>query len=310
MPSSSENRSISGKLAAPPEQKRQHKSAKTKLEVVRVPAWSELPWLLHGFSTRTGGKTSVYRPDQIADQRAGELNLGFTASDTRETVLENRRLFISAVAGEAKSLPALVTLKQIHSSIIQVVSKADAGEEARHEADGMMTNERGILLGIQTADCIPVLIADRKQRAVAAFHAGWRGTLKRIVEHGVGRMRLEFGSRPEDLIAAIGPGIAQCCYAVGEEVRSEFESQFAYASELFREVFDSDPIKKKYPKATFNGASEITKDDKVAEYELDIVTKDKKNLYVTFDKDGKFIYEEEVEESKDKKDDAKDRKDK
>src|SRR3984885_7459694 len=98
MPSSSENRSISGKLAAPPEQKRQHKRAKTKLEVGRVPAWSELPWLLHGFSTRTGGKTSVYRPDQIADQRAGELNLGFTASDPRETVLENRRLFVSAVA--------------------------------------------------------------------------------------------------------------------------------------------------------------------------------------------------------------------
>jgi hypothetical protein len=71
-----------------------------------------------------------------------------------------------------------------------------------------------------------------------------------------------------------------------------------------------DAIKKKYPRATFNGASEITKDDKVAEYELDIVTKDKKNLYVTFDKDGKFIYEEEVEESKDKKDDAKDKKDK
>ena len=242
MPSSSETRSAPSKLAAPREQK-PHKNAKTKLEVVRAPAWSELPWLLHGFSTRTGGKTSVYRPDQ----RAGELNLGFTASDTRETVLANRRLFVGAVAGEAKSLPALVTLKQIHSSIIQVVGKADAGEEARYEADGMMTNERGILLGIQTADCIPVLIADRKQRAVAAFHAGWRGTLKRIVEHGVGRMRLEFGSRPEDLVAAIGPGIAQCCYAVGEEVQSEFESQFAYAVELFSEVFDSDPVREKYP---------------------------------------------------------------
>jgi YfiH family protein len=245
MPSSSENRSASRKLAAPPEQteQRRRKSAKTKLEVIRVPAWSELPWLLHGFSTRTGGKTSVYRPDQ----RAGELNLGFTASDPRETVLANRRLFIGAVAGEAKTMPALVTLKQIHSSINQVVSKADTGEEARHEADGMMTKERGILLGIQTADCIPVLIADRKQRAVAAFHAGWRGTLKRIVEHGVGRMRLEFNSRPEDLVAAIGPGIAQCCYAVGEEVRSEFESQFAYAAELFSEVFDSDPVREKYP---------------------------------------------------------------
>jgi hypothetical protein len=111
----------------------------------------------------------------------------------------------------------------------------------------MMTREPGILLGIQTADCIPVLIADVKKHAVAAFHAGWRGTLKRIVGNGVGRMRLEFGSRPEDMIAAIGPGIGACCYAVGEEVRMEFESQFSYAPELFFEGYDSNSIKEKYP---------------------------------------------------------------
>jgi hypothetical protein len=110
-----------------------------------------------------------------------------------------------------------------------------------------MTAEPGLLLAIQTADCIPVLVADRKQRAVAAFHAGWRGTVKRIVESSVGSMRLTFGSRPQDLIAAIGPGIGLCCYAVGEEVLSEFESQFSYARELFREVYDSDPVRKKYP---------------------------------------------------------------
>ena len=110
-----------------------------------------------------------------------------------------------------------------------------------------MTDEPGFLLAVQTADCIPVLVADRKRRAVAAFHAGWRGTVKRIVETGVGRMRLAFGSRPEDLVAAIGPGIGVCCYAVGEEVLSEFESQFTYARELFREVYDTDPVRKKYP---------------------------------------------------------------
>jgi hypothetical protein len=110
-----------------------------------------------------------------------------------------------------------------------------------------MTGEPGFLLGIQTADCIPVLVADRKNRAVAAFHAGWRGTLKRIVENGVGRMRLEFGSRPKDLVAAVGPGIGQCCYSVGEEVRSEFLSQFGYAEELFCDVYDSDPVREKYP---------------------------------------------------------------
>jgi len=82
---------------------------------------------------------------------------------------------------------------------------------------------------------------------VAAFHAGWRGTLGRIVERGIGRMRLRYGSRPEDLIAAIGPSISACCYSVGEEVRHEFESQFAYAPQLFSEVYDSDPVKEKYP---------------------------------------------------------------
>jgi YfiH family protein len=110
-----------------------------------------------------------------------------------------------------------------------------------------MTAETGLLLGVQTADCIPVLVADRKLRVVAAFHAGWRGTVKRIVESGIGRMRIEFGSRTEDLVAAIGPGVGPCCYAVGEELFSEFESQFDYGRELFREVYDSDPVRAKYP---------------------------------------------------------------
>ncbi|HKR27770.1 MAG TPA: peptidoglycan editing factor PgeF, partial [Acidobacteriaceae bacterium] len=141
----------------------------------------------------------------------------------------------------------LITLRQIHSSLMHRVGRADADRSAPRRGDGIVTDEPGVLLGIQTADCIPVLIADVKRKAVAAFHAGWRGTLKRIVETGVGRMRLEFRSRPEDLVAAIGPGIGGCCYAVGEEVRSEFVSQFAYAAELFFEVSDSDPVREKYP---------------------------------------------------------------
>jgi polyphenol oxidase len=219
-----------------------------QLDVVRVPGWSgsskpALGWLIHGFSTRVGGGTTVYRPGNL------DLNLGFTDSDDRQTVAANRSLFVSA-ASEGKEILGLVTLRQIHSSLIRRVSAEDIRENgmpAVLQGDGLMTNEPGVLLGIQTADCIPVLVADRKQRAVAAFHAGWRGTLARIVENGVGRMRLEFGSKPENLIASIGPGIGQCCYAVGEEVQHQFESQFDYAPELFREVYDSDPIRQKYP---------------------------------------------------------------
>jgi polyphenol oxidase len=213
------------------------------LDVVRVRPWSELPWLIHGFSTRLGGKTIVYRSGEPA------LNLGFTDSDDRKIVAANRGLFVAA-ASAGKDVLGLVTLRQIHSSLIHRVSTKNVHENsvvAVLKGDGLMTDEPGVLLGIQTADCIPVLVTDRKNRAVAAFHAGWRGTVARIVENGVGRMRLEFGSRPENLMASIGPGIGQCCYAVGEEVREQFESQFSYAPELFREVYDSDPVKEKYP---------------------------------------------------------------
>jgi YfiH family protein len=213
------------------------------LDVVRVPRWSELAWLIHGFSTRFGGKTTAYRPGQQ------ELNLAFTDVDDQKIVAANRGLFVNA-ASAGKEVLGLVTLRQIHSALVHRVSAKDVQENgmvAVLKGDGLMTDDPGVLLGIQTADCIPVLVADLKNRAVAAFHAGWRGTVARIVENGVGRMRLEFGSRPEHLMASIGPGIGQCCYAVGQEVREKFESQFLYAPELFREVYDADPVREKYP---------------------------------------------------------------
>jgi YfiH family protein len=215
--------------------------ARNGVEWLPVPAWKKAGWLWHGFSTRRGGLSRVY----CADGAPGELNLGFTADDDRETVLQNRRLLAEAVTGNPAT--PLVALKQIHSNLVLLAGDADASREQPHRADGLITDEPGLLLGIQTADCIPVLVADSKQRVVAAFHAGWRGTVQRIVEAGVGRMRLEFGCQPEDLVAAIGPGIGPCCFAVGEEVLSGFESQFTYARELFCDVYDSDAIRKKYP---------------------------------------------------------------
>ncbi len=213
--------------------------------LLQIPAWCDKKnlksWLWHGFSTRIGGISRAY----CVENAPGELNLGFTASDSRENVLENRMLLAEALTGK-RSTP-LISLRQFHSNLVVVAGEKDAGRSPVLKTDGVITATPGLLLAIQTADCIPVLVADRKRRVVAAFHAGWRGTVKRIVELGVGRMRLEFGSRPEDMVAAIGPGVGQCCYAVGEEVLSEFESQFTYARELFREVFDSDPVRKKYP---------------------------------------------------------------
>jgi YfiH family protein len=215
------------------------------VEWLAVPGWQRMGWLWHGFSTRRGGVSKAYS----AEGAPGELNLGFTAPDEREPVVRNRCLLAEAVTGDAST--PLVTLRQIHSNLVVIAGVAEASRDRSSslgwKGDALMTAEPGLLLAIQTADCIPVLVADRKGRAVAAFHAGWRGTVKRIVESGVGRMRLEFGSRPENLVAAIGPGIGACCYAVGEEVLSAFESQFAYARELFHDVYDSDAVRAKYP---------------------------------------------------------------
>ena len=226
---------------------RQRRVAKSRVEVVRAGGWDAWPWLVHGFSTRTGGLSSAYGTGQGSGEPGSgagfDLNLGFTETDTRENVVENRRRFLKAVGVPASM--KLVTLKQIHSSSVLTVGEHEMAESC--QGDGLMTNQPGVLLAIQTADCIPVLVADVKKKAVAAFHAGWRGTVKRIVESGVGKMRVAFKSRPEDLVAAIGPGIAACCYAVGDEVRTEFGSQFSYAAELFHEVSDTDPIREKYP---------------------------------------------------------------
>ncbi|MGA2207155.1 MAG: peptidoglycan editing factor PgeF [Terracidiphilus sp.] len=215
------------------------------VEWLPVPGWN-FSWLWSGFSTRRGGLSRAYcAQTSYAVGEPGELNLGFTAADDRKTVLANQRLLAKAITGDAGT--PIVTLRQFHYNRVVPSSRADASRKLPHKADGQMTDASGLLLAILTADCIPVLVADPRRRAVAAFHAGWRGTVKRIVESGIGRMRLAFGSQPEDLVAAIGPGIGPCCYAVGEEVLSAFEAQFSYARELFREVYDSDPVRRKYP---------------------------------------------------------------
>ena len=211
------------------------------VQYLPVAGWEKLGWLWHAFSTRKGGLSRAY----CAEDSPGELNLGFTGADDREAVSRNRQMLVEAVTGDPAT--PLVTLRQIHSSVLVLGASGDSWRQSPRKGDGLMTAEPGILLGVQTADCIPVLVADRKRHVVAAFHAGWRGTVKRIVESGIGRMRLEYGSRPEDLTAAIGPGASVCCYEVGDEVLSSFESQFAYASELFREVYDADPVRTKYP---------------------------------------------------------------
>ena len=208
-----------------------------KLQLLNSKNLGKLPWLVHGFSTRQGGVSRVYG--------GSALNLGFTKQDSRAAVERNRQHFLGELGATSKrSTWPLVTLRQIHSDLIH---KIDGPSDQTLAGDGVITNTPELVIAVQTADCLPIILVDRKRRAIGAFHAGWRGTVKRIVEKGVGEMRKHFDSDPRDLIAAIGPGIRGCCYEVGEEVRTKFETQFAYANALFREVKESDPVREKYP---------------------------------------------------------------
>lgn len=210
-------------------------SASSEL-LIQVPAWSAYPWLRHGFSTRRGGISTVYQAEFSSES---DLNLGWTKEDDPDNVAVNRLLFVAAATGTAAT--PLFTLRQIHSAITLVVPEAaslpafvNSSGRAIREADGFITAASGALLGVQTADCVPVLVADTKNRVVAAFHAGWRGTSARIVEQGISQMISEYNSRPENMIAAVGPSIGACCYTVGEEVRSSFTTRFAYGELLFQ----------------------------------------------------------------------------
>ena len=215
----------------------QKTSAKPPLTILRAEPLARVPWLIHGFSTRTGGYSRPYG--------GNALNLGFTKQDERSTVERNRAAFLSQLGAiNDRKLWPVVTLRQIHSDLIHCVAKPPTKQLV---GDGLITRAPGILLAIQTADCLPVILVDTKQKAVGVFHAGWRGTVKRIVEKGVGEMRRHFGTLPGNMKAAIGPGVHSCCYEVGVEVRERFESQFAYAKDLFREIKESDPVREKYP---------------------------------------------------------------
>ncbi|HVB35472.1 MAG TPA: peptidoglycan editing factor PgeF [Patescibacteria group bacterium] len=210
--------------------------------ILQSRALAQLPWLVHGFSTRAGGVSEQ-------DERR-MLNLGFVDWDERGRVERNRRLFIGALGSEEMEP---VALRQFHSSMVRVLrrgrgelclekgSAGRAGEPGWRacRGDALATQASRLLLTVQTADCVPILLVDSRKRAVAAIHAGWRGTARRIAEKAVGNLRMHFGTRPQDIWAAIGPAIGGCCYEVGPEVAHEFGSQFAGAGEWFEGPFEA-----------------------------------------------------------------------
>ena len=207
------------------------------LQILEAPALSKLKWLIHGFSTRAGGASRIDATVQRETPQAEILNLGFTEWDSRESVAQNRQKFFRAISAAKMEV---VALGQIHSDIVHRVGNTTASTaDLPLQGDALITRDPGVLLVVQTADCVPILLADTKNHAIAAIHSGWRGTVRRIAEKTLGCMRMEFGTRPENVVAGLGPAIGRCCYEVGADVAREFHAQFPSAREWFDGPYDA-----------------------------------------------------------------------
>ena len=166
----------------------------------------------HAFATRVGGVSTL--------EHTKSLNLAFGRGDEREIVLENLKIFASNVGFEPEQV---ISLPQIHSDTIYKVGQENCGEgyfktEDIREGDGYITGERGVVLGIKTADCVPILLEAEKDGevvAVGAVHAGWRGTVAKIAPKCVRLLCENYSVSPENIRISIGPCIHKCCYEVG-----------------------------------------------------------------------------------------------
>lgn len=177
---------------------------------VQVSPQMTMAGVRHGFTTRQGGVSKgIY----------ASLNLGKNRGDDIENVRENYSRVCSALGADRDKL---VFSNQVHGSKVRVVTAEDAGKgldrRVDYEADGLVTNVEGLVLTVFGADCLTALLYDPVHRAVGAVHAGWRGTAEAIVAQAVQTMKETYGTRPEDLIAALGPCISKCCFETDGDV--------------------------------------------------------------------------------------------
>ena len=173
----------------------------------------------HGFSTRLGG---------VSTGMWDSLNLGLSRGDDPDRVRENYRRFFAAIGAES---PSMAMSDQVHGTDVLNVTTADCKQDPYTKkglvGDGLMTAVPGIALIVFCSDCIPVLLYDPKRRVIAALHAGWRGTAAGIVTKAVTQMTQTYGSNPADILAAIGPGIDQCCFETHEDVPNAVTANLA-----------------------------------------------------------------------------------
>ncbi len=189
-------------------------ASKDKLQYIKFPKLSACGKVRHLFSTRHGG---------VSTGECASMNLSFNRNDSRENVLENYRLLCGA---EGIDTSHLVLSHQTHTNNVKIVSARHKGTgitlPSFEDVDGLVTNESGVALVTQYADCTPLLFCDPIKGVIATSHAGWRGTVKLIGKVTVETMTRHFGCDPKNIIAGIGPCIGQCCYEVDDPVYSEF----------------------------------------------------------------------------------------
>ena len=163
---------------------------------------------VHAFLGRTGGVSSGH---------LASLNLGRREEDRPENLAENKKRVAKAFGTDADKI---FTVSQVHSDRIVIIDRTDTAPEdvKPFEADAIITDTKGISIGILTADCVPLLFLDSRNKVMAAVHAGWKGTASKIASKTVKMMIERFDSRPQEIRAAIGPAIGACCYEVGQEV--------------------------------------------------------------------------------------------
>ncbi|MCI9564492.1 MAG: peptidoglycan editing factor PgeF [Eubacterium sp.] len=182
-------------------------------------ALEKIPWLCHGFSTRIGGVSTGY---------LSSMNLGHGRGDSEQNIIKNHELMADAIGFDAKNI---VASRQTHTTNIKLVSKEDIGKGIYKERDydnidGMITNEKEIVLTTYYADCVPLYMVDTKNKAIGLSHSGWRGTVERIGKVTLKRMAEEYGTNPKDVIVCIGPSICKECYEISEDVAVEFIKEF------------------------------------------------------------------------------------
>ena len=179
--------------------------------------YCHIPALFTQFTSLTAAEST--RHGGISPAPFQSLNLGINTADTTENVIENRRRFFTALGTDASQLASSL---QIHGTNVLY-----ATQPGHYEGyDALITDQPGLLVGVTVADCVPILVYDRQTHAVAAIHAGWRGTVGNIVTQTLARMQKQFGTQPTHCSAYVGTCIDECSFEVGAEVAAQFSASF------------------------------------------------------------------------------------